>query len=389
MKKFYLIIMISCTMFELHAQNIETKYTFTSKRIIDLPSLDNGEPNPGVAGPITGIIGNNLLVAGGANFPDLPPWIGGKKMFQSKIYLLKRLKSGKFQWSTKPIGHLSEPVAYSSNINIPEGILALGGENESGSLKSVKLFQIQNKKLEISEYQELPIPVSSAGAAFIGNKVFLAGGVSNNKVLNNFYLLDLSNSNEQWKELKSIPIPLSNAVVVAQNDGFEECIFVIGGRYRLEGDDLTTYSDKIFIYSPSKQAWRMTDFIAYDGTKIKLAAGTGVAIGQHEIAIFGGDQGDIFNKIEDFNNKLAMTENVDRDKLQEEKVQLVTHHPGFKRDVLIYNTISGLSRIIGTLPCAVPVTTSAFFWNHDVVIVSGEIKPGIRSPALISIKISN
>ncbi len=43
-----------------------------------LPS-QSGKPHPGLAGAVTGIHNNILLIAGGANFPDGLPWEGGKK----------------------------------------------------------------------------------------------------------------------------------------------------------------------------------------------------------------------------------------------------------------------------------------------------------------------
>jgi len=46
-------------------------------------------PNPlGVAGPIAGTAGASLIVAGGANFPEAPPWQGGKKVWHDRICML-------------------------------------------------------------------------------------------------------------------------------------------------------------------------------------------------------------------------------------------------------------------------------------------------------------
>lgn len=58
-----------------------------------LPDL----PDPvGVAGPFVGISDDALIVAGGANFPDAPPWQGGKKMWHDKIHVLEKDKSGDY-----------------------------------------------------------------------------------------------------------------------------------------------------------------------------------------------------------------------------------------------------------------------------------------------------
>jgi N-acetylneuraminic acid mutarotase len=42
----------------------------------------------GVAGPFTGVSGDALLVAGGANFLDGAPWEGGRKVWHDAVYVL-------------------------------------------------------------------------------------------------------------------------------------------------------------------------------------------------------------------------------------------------------------------------------------------------------------
>src|SRR5438128_828532 len=52
-----------------------------------LPDL----PNPvGVAGPFVGVFNDALIVAGGANFPEAPPWRGGKKTWHDAVYVLRK-----------------------------------------------------------------------------------------------------------------------------------------------------------------------------------------------------------------------------------------------------------------------------------------------------------
>ena len=54
---------------------------------LKLPSLSDQE-NPGVAGPFTGFVGNQLVIAGGANFPDAMPWDGGIKTWWQTAYAI-------------------------------------------------------------------------------------------------------------------------------------------------------------------------------------------------------------------------------------------------------------------------------------------------------------
>lgn len=54
---------------------------------LTLPDLDD-RPNIGVAGAFSGFIGDNLIIAGGANFPNATPWNGGNKTYWNTIYCI-------------------------------------------------------------------------------------------------------------------------------------------------------------------------------------------------------------------------------------------------------------------------------------------------------------
>ena len=41
----------------------------------------------GLAGMFAGMHENQLIAAGGANFPDAPPWQGGTKIWHDEIFL--------------------------------------------------------------------------------------------------------------------------------------------------------------------------------------------------------------------------------------------------------------------------------------------------------------
>jgi N-acetylneuraminate epimerase len=56
----------------------------------ELPSANSHERCLGFSGPVTGIHKNTLVVAGGANFPNAMPWVGGKKKYYHCSYLLNK-----------------------------------------------------------------------------------------------------------------------------------------------------------------------------------------------------------------------------------------------------------------------------------------------------------
>jgi SSS family solute:Na+ symporter len=61
-------------------------------------------------------------------------------------------------------------------------------------------------------------------------------------------------------------------------------------------------------------------------------------------------------------------------------------HPGFPASILSYNTVTDRWAEAGSLPLDgtfAPVTTPVVFWNGKVIIPTGEIKPGVRSPQVL------
>ncbi|HBF17397.1 MAG TPA: hypothetical protein DDW37_07160, partial [Verrucomicrobiales bacterium] len=61
-------------------------------------------------------------------------------------------------------------------------------------------------------------------------------------------------------------------------------------------------------------------------------------------------------------------------------------HPGFPPSILSYNTVTDRWAEAGSLPLAetfAPVTTPVVFWDDKVIIPTGEIKPGVRSPQVL------
>jgi N-acetylneuraminic acid mutarotase len=64
-------------------------------------------------------------------------------------------------------------------------------------------------------------------------------------------------------------------------------------------------------------------------------------------------------------------------------------HPGFSKDVLLYNVQTNKWSKIGTIPFDSPVTTTAFKWGKRIYIPSGEIRAGVRTPHILAVDIQN
>ncbi len=349
-----------------------------------LPPENGKDISIGVAGPLIGVHNGVLIVAGGANFPDGLPWNGGKKKYQDEIFVLQQKRKGKFQWLDTRTFTLPFPTAYGANVNTEHGIVYLGGENENGISKAAFLLQWnkQLEKVEIKNLPDLPIPLTNASATVNKNIIYIAGGETVNAVSVNFYSLDLNNTTAGWKHLPDLPYAVSNAVMVVQSNGEQEKIYLLGGRKK-NTNAVSSFYNLVIAFDVDTKIWEEKKSIPSP-----KAAGTGIAFGKNYILLFGGDDGTTFNKAE----SLIMAISNEKDEMKKEELiqqknKLQVAHPGFKPDVLLYNTVTNEWQKLNDIPFAVPATTTAVVWDNCVFIPSGEIKAGVRTPQILVGKI--
>ncbi|MEP7376892.1 MAG: kelch repeat-containing protein [Chitinophagaceae bacterium] len=358
------------------------------KTAAELPPLNGQAKSLGFAGPVTGITGNKLIIAGGANFPDSMPWLGGKKKYYDEVYILQKRAGNKFSWLvTKPL-HLKQKLAYSGNITTPDGIVCVGGETDTGHTREVFLLRWDDVKKDIiiKELPSLPVGLANTAVTNTGKTIYVAGGEDGQKASDAFFELDMSVPSPQWKVLLALPIAMSHSVAVTQSNGENQCVYVIGGRTKA-ASGLSDLHNTVFCYNPKKNSWKQLSSISDGQETTNMSAATAVAFGETCILLMGGDKGNIFHKIETFNINIAAAKTTEeKERLQAEKIQLLNNHPGFSRDVLAYNTAKDCWEKIGELPGFGPVTTTAVKWNDEIFIPSGEIKPGVRTPQILKAK---
>lgn len=348
-----------------------------------IPPVEGKLVQPGLAGPVAGVCGDYLLVAGGANFEEEMPWRGGAKSYHDEIFLFRLEGDGDFVW-TQAAESLPFPMAYPACLSFDRGVLCIGGENAEGPVSDVFLFLADSGKVTITRFPSLPMAITSPGAALIGKKVYVAGGLDSAGAVDHFLVLQLDEEATRWQSLPPLPVAMSHSVVVARSDGSETCIYVLGGRNKTT--EVHTFFSDIWKFKPSSATWTREGEIAPDGKPLALSAGTGIAAGKNQIVLFGGDPGIWFNRTEKLNNAITVAEDSLKQRLLQEKDTLLSNHPGFTRDVLVFNTVNKNWIKIGEAEEGFPATTTAFFWNDLVIIPSGEIRPGVRTPQITALK---
>lgn len=346
-----LLTCIACTL--LHgAADDDRSLSWSS--LPDLPGTS------GLGGPFVGVHGSVLIVAGGANFPEAPPWEGGAKVWHSDIYLLEKDAAA---WRTG--FELDSPLAYGAALTIDQGLLLIGGCDAEKAHAEVTLLNWDPGAGDLVRKRLPPLPAPSAfhAAGQIGRTVYVAAGQRSTDPADlekAFWALDLSlpEGKREWAALETWPGPARiKAAAAVQSRGSElPCFYLFSGevpsRNAAGGIDRRYVTDA-FRFDPAARAgepaWqRIADLPR------PAAASCAASIGQSHILIFSGSTG----------------EHID---------EPLAGQPEFPGETLAYHTITDTWVKAGPMPQGV-VTTGACWWEGRIVIPSGEIRPGVRTP---------
>jgi N-acetylneuraminic acid mutarotase len=344
-----------------------------------LPSGKNGAMHLGIAGPVAGVHNNVLLVGGGANFPGAMPWLGGAKKYQDALYVYEKTGSGNLQLITTE--QLPFPLAYSANCTTPKGVVVAGGEKGPALSKDVLLLQwnAAEKKVSFGHLPQLPLALTNAAIATDGRNVYLAGGETAATALDLFLCLDLEDTVAGWQSLPNLPQPVSHAVLAVVPHQNSQRVFLLGGRKKNPSGISSLYASA-FAFDVDKRVWQQKNALPY-----ALSAGTGIATSNHSIWLLGGDKGETFHRTETLIAAIAQEgDAVKKEALNQQKIAVQSGHPGFSNKVLHYDEAKDTWSEKGTIHFAVPVTTTAVRWNDQILIVSGEIKAGVRTPNILA-----
>lgn len=335
----------------------------------------------GFAGPVVGASNDVLVVGGGSNFPDSMPWLGGKKRYYDDMYVFK--KNGQDSLVLFKSAKLPFALAYAASVSTPDGIVVAGGESENGVRRTVFLIKWDEGAQEpsINNLPDLPLALTNASIATYHSTVYVAGGETAYGVSDQFLSLDLNTINSGWKSLPSLPKPISHAVMAVQSNGKNDCIYLVGGRKKNADAPSNLYASN-FQFDLTTHEWTEKKSLPHN-----LSAGTGVALGTHSILLFGGDDGSTFHKAEE----LIFAINHEKDEnrkieLIAEKIKVQSKHPGFCRQVLLYNTKKDEWQAVSCIPYDAPVTTTAVQWKDEIFVPGGEIRAGVRTTQILAAK---
>lgn len=151
-----------------------------------------------------------------------------------------------------------------------EGIAYLIGGQSNGAISgAITAYDANNDRWELKP--DKPTPVTAAGAAVIGEKIYVPGGLTGENTATD--ILEIYNPRtERWEQGPSMPAALSAYALAT----YEGKLYLFGGW------DGAAYSSKVYIYDPTPQTWsergdmntpRAYGAAAVLGSKIYLVGG--------------------------------------------------------------------------------------------------------------------
>ncbi len=317
-----------------------------------LPSLPN---TPGVASPFVGISGEALLVAGGANFPDAPPWKNGTKIWHDDVYAL-------IDHSWRIVGKLPKPTAYGISFQTSQGILCVGGSDSKSHLNDVFLMRFVAGQIELESLPHLPMPIANACGVRAGSTVYIIGGTespTSTQASSSFFSLDLSAKKPQWNRLPDLPGP-GRMLSVAATD--EKSIFMFSGASLAPGNDrkpVRSYLRDAWRFDIARSIWERRADLPFAAV---AAPSPAVVTSSGKMIILGGDAGSHVG------------------------FQPPEQHPGFSMTALVYDPVA--DRWTSEIALSISrVTAPLVKTEDDFVLASGEVRPGIRSPEVWRLRI--
>ena len=325
---------------------IQNEYAQSST--LDWAQLPPLPDSNGFAGSFAGVSGGALIVAGGANFPGLMPWDGGKKVWHDSVFVLPKTNG---KWLTG--FRLPRAMAYGVSVSTPDGVLCAGGSDARQHFRDVFLLQWRNGKIETRALPPLPHPMANGCGVLIDKTVYLAGGIErpdSTNALKTFWAMDMSAANPRWRELEPWPGPARMLAVAGADHG---AFFLFSG-VELPGDaagkPIRHYLKDAYGFTPAAGWKRIADL-----PRAAAAAPSPAILRDGQLLIMSGDDGALV----DFEPKSA--------------------HPGFPKDVLAYDLSNDRWARLAESPLS-RATAPIVAWSGMAVIASGEIKPGRRTP---------
>ena len=332
-----------------------------------------------VSGHYAGWLKGELSTYGGCNFPDVPCADGGQKVYY--------------------------PKAYGASVQVPGGVVYLGGMNAERSLSECEFISAADGSS--TPITSLPKPLDNFAATYHDGTLWVAGGQTNGVPNREVYSLPYPSDAKAWARAATLPDACRlQPCVAAQNTATGYALFVFGGyQPKAENQQAKVYTDGVYISMADLKKgnatqWKRTspavvndndnenedshsEEIQNSEFKIQnlyhaIVGATCATSGYSHVLFFGGVDHDIFlSAIEGKQDSLYLR-----------------HQPEwyrFRKDVLTYHTITdswGLlpgNELLARAGACLTPEVGGKGWSYS----GGELMPGVRSADVTHVEVTN
>ena len=340
----------------------------------------------GVSACFAGVLGDKLIMAGGCNFPNMPAAEGGAKKFYQGIYCAE-LKDNIDSLEWKLIGELPYSSAYGVTISLADELVCIGGSNETGKLNKVCSIKWSDNKAIVDSLPDLPWPIDNMCGSLYQDKIIIAGGTKNNQPSNQALSLTLTDLEKGWTVLTDFS---GNARVQPVAFASDSIYYLFGG---FAGS--TTQSNASLNTDGIK--WRekwigeTSGPMLESGEVISLGGGTAVRADSFALAM-GGVHKDIF--LGALQREQIQKEAIDLsiiDSLKMEGYKYMTQPQewyGFNKHLFLFDLKTETWHNLGSHSSLARAGAVAVIDGLDIYLIGGELKPGIRTPDIVRVKIN-
>jgi len=311
----------------------------------------------GVSAPFCGMVDDRLIIAGGCNFPETPAADGGQKRYYDSIWELT--KSG---WHVRK-SKLPNLMAYGAYVNTDNYLIFIGGNDGRTSLKNTGRI---NKEKEYP-LAPLPLGVDNGAATLSDGYIYLVGGQSDGVPQMDVLRLAYPNGKE-WEKIATMPGQARlQPCCVVQTSGKGQSLYIFGG---YDPDAKMLAEDYLELDLKTLQ------WTSHPGCQA-TAGMTAIPEGYSHVLFFGGVNREIFN-------------NAIQGKYGDEYLRHNADWYKFNPDILVFHTITdSWYNIPGKGNMLARAGAGAVKTEDGVILVDGEVKPGIRGNEIVRLHFKN
>lgn len=296
----------------------------------------------GTAGAFVGVLGDAVLIAGGSGLPDLNPWEGGTGVFSDRVFILSR--DGQDYRCREAEGfRLPYPVGNGCSAGNGKILYCIGGISPEGPCRDILTIQPAGTGCRIERAGALPEGFTADAAVLHKGFLYVCGVRAGANVL-----LRLDPATLQYRELAPCPGPVlsEGSVLIAQHNGREDALYLIGGRGR-DGQGRLAMAGHVWEYLPAHDVWNKKCAFHDGENTLRLMYPAALAYGSAHILVFSGVQ------------------------------------------VFAYHTITDTWTVLAESALPLPAATAAVRFGKDILLPSGELYPGVRSDGILAARIED